>query len=99
MGDRECATQTPIRLLVSWLLRNGEPQICKQKDLIRYPHIKLCYFPSISCDMDNSDDFHLGTSLRMAGPPMPVALEMGKTAIQEVLPLERVREHSYLLNC
>ena len=48
--------------------------------------------------MDDSDVFHLEASLRTAGPPMPVALEMGKTAIQEVLPLERVREYSYLLS-
>ena len=61
------------------------------------PRIKLCHSPSISCYMDDSDVFHLEASLRTAGPPMPVALEMGKTAIQEVLPLERVREYSYLL--
>lgn len=41
--------------------------------------------------MNISDHLHLETSLRLVGPPMPVALEMGRTAIQDVTPLNRVR--------
>ena len=41
--------------------------------------------------MNISDHLHLEGSLRLVGPPMPVALEMGRTAIQDVTPLNRVR--------